>query len=333
MEQLELAIQEIRQALPGLELHENEPMAAHCSFKIGGPARALAVPQDVTSLCRLCYLLKKHELAPYMLGNGTNILFPDEGLPELFLISTAKLDRLFLLPDGAIYAECGVSLARLAGFAQQNALKGLEFASGIPGTVGGGLIMNAGAYGGELKDVVESVVVQYLPEQAMYELTNEQCRFGYRTSLFQKTGGIVILSAVFRLESGDGAAIAEKMRELNARRRDKQPLDLPSAGSAFKRPEGHYAAALIEQAGLKGYAIGGAQVSEKHAGFVVNRGGATSHEVHELMRHIRRTVYEHSRIALEPEMILLPPDFKLEDHGPQVPLHRVWGPGVEEEKG
>ena len=171
--------------------------------------------------------------------------------------------------------------------------------------MGGGLIMNAGAYGGELKDVVESVVVQYLPEQAMYELTNEQCRFGYRTSLFQKTGGIVILSAVFRLEPGDGEAIAEKMRELNARRRDKQPLDLPSAGSAFKRPEGHYAAALIEQAGLKGYAIGGAQVSEKHAGFVVNRGGATSHEVHELMRHIRRTVYEHSKIALEPEMMIL----------------------------
>ena len=193
--------------------------------------------------------------------------------------------------------------------------------------------MNAGAYGGELKDVVESVVVQYLPEQAMYELTNEQCRFGYRTSLFQKVGGIVILSAVFRLEKGDGAAIADKMRELNARRRDKQPLDLPSAGSAFRRPEGHYAAALIEQAGLKGYAIGGAQVSEKHAGFVVNRGGATSHEVHELMRHIRKTVHEHSGIALEPEMILLPPDFKIEDHSPQVPLHRVWGPGVGEEKG
>ena len=144
MEQLELAIQEIKQALPGLELHENEPMAAHCSFKIGGPARALAVPQDVTSLCRLCYLLKKHELAPYMLGNGTNILFPDEGLPDLFLISTAKLDKLFLLPDGAIYAECGVSLSRLAGFAQQNELTGLEFASGIPGTVGGGLIMRSG---------------------------------------------------------------------------------------------------------------------------------------------------------------------------------------------
>ena len=330
MENLELAIQEIKEAMPGLSLLENEPMAAHCSFKIGGPARALATPQDVSSLARICYFLKKHELAPYMLGNGTNILFPDEGLPDLFLLSTAKLEKMFLTPDGAIYAESGVSLSKLSSFAQQNGLAGLEFASGIPGSVGGGLMMNAGAYGGELKDVVESVVIYYLPEQALYELTAEQCKFAYRSSLFQKMGGCVILSAVFRLKKGDGEAISAKMRELNAKRREKQPLDLPSAGSAFKRPEGGFAAALIEQAGLKGYQIGGAQVSEKHAGFVVNRGGASSHDVYDLMMHIRKTVYEHSKVALEPEMILLPPDFKLEDHGPQIPLHSVWGAGTEE---
>ncbi len=189
--------------------------------------------------------------------------------------------------------------------------------------------MNAGAYGGELKDVVESVVVYYLPEQALYELENEKCAFGYRTSLFQKMPGCVILSAVFRLKGGDRDAIAEKMRELNARRREKQPLDLPSAGSAFRRPKDGYAAALIDEAGLKGYAIGGAQVSEKHAGFVVNTGSASSHDVYDLMMHIRKTVYEHSGVVLEPEMILLPPDYKLEDHGPQVPLHTVWG-GVPE---
>ena len=332
MENLELAIREIKEAMPGLSLLENEPMAAHCSFRIGGPARALAAPQDSASLARICYILKKHELAPYMLGNGTNILFPDEGLKDLFILSTAKLEKMFLLPDGAIYAESGVSLSKLSSFAQQNELTGLEFASGIPGSVGGGLMMNAGAYGGELKDVVESVVIYYLPEQALYELSAEQCRFAYRSSLFQKTGGCVILSAVFRLEKGDGEAIAGKMRELNAKRREKQPLDLPSAGSAFKRPEGGFAAALIEQAGLKGYAIGGAQVSEKHAGFVVNTGGASSHDVYDLMMHIRKTVYEHSKIALEPEMILLPPDYKLEDHGPQVPLHSVWGAGLEESK-
>lgn len=330
MENLELAIQEIKEAMPGLTLLENEPMSGHCSFRIGGPARALAVPQDITGLTQICYLLKKHELAPYILGNGTNILFPDEGLKDLFLISTEKLDKLFLLPDGAVYAEAGVSLSKLATFAQQNGLAGLEFASGIPGTVGGGLMMNAGAYGGELKDAVESVVINFLPEQALYELTNEQCKFGYRTSLFQKMPGCVIVSAVFRLKAGDGEEIAAKMRELNARRREKQPLDLPSAGSAFRRPEGHFAAALIDQAGLKGYSVGGAQVSEKHAGFVVNTGNATSHDVYDLMMHIRKTVYEHSKVVLEPEMILLPPDYKLEDHGPQVPLHRVWGAGTEE---
>ena len=330
MEQLELAIQEIREKLPGLALYENEPMSAHSSFRIGGPVRALAVPQDVTGLTQICYLLKKHELAPYILGNGTNILFPDEGLKDLFIISTEKLTKLFLLPDGAIYAEAGVPLSRLAGFAQQNGLTGLEFASGIPGSVGGGLMMNAGAYGGELKDVVESVVIQFLPEQALYELTREQCAFGYRSSYFQKTPGCVIVSAVFRPEKGEPEAIAEKMRELNAKRREKQPLDLPSAGSAFKRPEGHFAAALIDEAGLKGYTVGGAQVSEKHAGFVVNIGGATSHDVHELMKHIRRTVYEHSGVVLEPEMILLPPDYRLEDHGPQIPLHRVFSSGESE---
>ncbi len=325
MEQLELAIEEIKKELPGLTLYENEPMAEHCSFHIGGPVRVLAVPQDVTGLTKICYLLKKHEIAPYILGNGTNILFPDEGLKDLFIISTEKLTKLFLLPDGAIYAEAGVTLAKLAGFAQQNGLAGLEFASGIPGSVGGGLMMNAGAYGGELKDAAESVVIYYLPEQALYELSNEQCAFGYRSSLFQKMPGCVILSAVFRLEKGDPEQIAAKMRELNAKRREKQPLDLPSAGSAFKRPEGGFAAALIDEAGLKGYTVGGAQVSEKHAGFVVNIGGATSHDVYDLMMHIRKTVYEHSKVMLEPEMIILPPDYKLEDHGPQIPLHRVWG--------
>lgn len=329
MENLELAIQEIKKELPGLALYENEPMAEHCSFRIGGPVRALAVPQDVTGLTKICYLLKKRELAPYILGNGTNILFPDEGLRDLFIISTEKLTKLFLLPDGAIYAEAGVSLAKLAGFAQQNGLTGLEFASGIPGSVGGGLIMNAGAYGGELKDAVESVVIHFLPEQALYELSNEQCAFGYRRSLFQKMPGCVILSAVFRLKQGETEQIAAKMRELNAKRREKQPLDFPSAGSAFKRPEGGFAAALIDEAGLKGCTVGGAQVSEKHAGFVINTGGATSHDVYDLMMHIRKTVYEHSKVVLEPEMIILPPDYKLEDHGPQVPLHRVWGAGME----
>ena len=323
MERLEQAIAEIKTALPGLKLLENEPMSAHCSFRIGGPARALAVPSDLMGFTKLCAILKDHKVAPFLLGNGSNILFPDEGLPDLLLVSTEKLQKLFLLPDGAIYAEAGVSLARLSAFACEQGLTGLEFASGIPGTVGGGLRMNAGAYGGEMKDVCESVVYYFLPQQTLCEMSNEECRFGYRSSVFQKSAGMAILSAVFRLEKGEPESIAAKMRELGEKRREKQPLDLPSAGSAFKRPEGHFAAALIDQAGLKGYTVGGAQVSEKHAGFVVNKGGATSHDVYELLMHVRNTVYERFQVELEPEVIVLPPDYALPDDTPKAPRNRA----------
>ena len=323
MENLENAIAQVKAALPGLRLLENEPMSEHSSFKIGGPARVIAAPSDVSSLSKICSILKDNQLAPLMLGNGTNILFPDEGLDKVFIISTEKLTNVFMLPDGAVYAEAGVPLARLAGFAQQNSLTGLEFAGGIPGTLGGACVMNAGAYGGEMKDVIESVVCYYLPEQRLYELSKEQCAFEYRSSLFKKLGGCVILSAVLRLETGDSREIADKMRELSEQRREKQPLDLPSAGSAFKRPAGGFAAALIEQAGLKGYSVGGAQVSEKHAGFVVNKGGATSHDVHELMMQVRKKVYENSQTLLEPEIIILPPDYCPEDHGPAIHRNRI----------
>ncbi len=323
MDHLEKAVEAVKEQLPGMSLKENEPMSAHSSFRIGGPVRALATPSDVTGLTKLCDILKQNHVAPFILGNGTNILFPDEGLPELFIVSTEKLQKLFLLPDGAVYAEAGVSLARLSAFAQENGLKGLEFAGGIPGTLGGGCIMNAGAYGGELKDVVESVVFLYIPDQTLYELPNADCAFAYRQSYFQKTPGCIVLSAVLRLEKDDPHAIAERMQELSEKRRSKQPLDLPSAGSAFRRPEGHFAAALIEEAGLKGYRVGGAQVSEKHSGFVVNRGGASSHDVYDLMMHVRSTVYQKSGVFLEPEIMILPPDYRLEDNGPQVPRNHV----------
>ncbi len=328
MEKLENAIVEIKKTFPGMKILENEPMSAHSSMRVGGAIRALASPGDVSSLAKLCCILKEHELAPLMLGNCTNTVFPDEGMPDVFAVSTEKLTKMFLLPDGAIYAEAGVPLSRLAAFAQQNALAGLEFASGIPGTVGGALMMNAGAYGGEMKDTVESVVCYYLPEQRLYEIPAEKCGFEYRGSFFKKVPGNVIISAVFRLVPGDKNEIAAKMRELNERRREKQPLDLPSAGSAFKRPEGRYAAALIDEAGLKGFAVGGAQVSEKHAGFVVNTGSATARDVHELLKEVRRRVYAHSGVLLEPEIILYPPDYKLEDRGPQVPRNRFVDTGV-----
>lgn len=323
MENLEKAISELKEKMPGLTLLENEPMNAHSSFRIGGPVRALAVPEDVMSLSRVCAVLKENRLAPMILGNGTNILFPDEGLKDLFIISTEKLTKMFLLDGETIYAEAGVPLAKLAGFAHQNGLSGLEFASGIPGTLGGGVIMNAGAYGGEMKDAVESVVCYYVQDQRLYELDREQCRFEYRNSLFRRMGGCIVLSAVLKLKKGDSAEIAAKMRELNERRRDKQPLDLPSAGSAFKRPEGGYAAALIDECGLRGYTVGGAQISEKHAGFAVNIGGATSHDVYDLLKHVRDTVYLEKKVALEPEIILLPPDYHLDDNSPDLLRHRV----------
>ena len=318
MESVEKAVKAVREQLSGMKLLENEPMSRHSSFRIGGPARALAFPSDVTGMTKLCAILKEHGVAPYMLGNGTNILFPDEGLQDLFLVSTERLQKIFLLPDGAVYAEAGVSLARLAAFAQENGLGGLEFAGGIPGTVGGGCIMNAGAYGGELKDVVESVVFLYVPDQGLYEIANADCGFGYRQSVFQKKAGCVLLSAVFRLTPDDRQAISERMQELGEKRREKQPLDLPSAGSAFRRPEGHFAAKLIEDAGMKGYAVGDAQVSEKHAGFVVNRGNACSHDVYDLMMHVRNEVYRQSGVFLEPEIIILPPEYHLEDKSPKL---------------
>ena len=323
MENVENAVQAVKEQLPGMKLLENEPMSLHSSFRIGGPARAIAFPSDVSTLSRLCDILKEHHVAPFLLGNGTNILFPDEGLPDLFLVSTERLQKLFLLPDGAVYAESGVSLARLAAFAQENGLSGLEFAGGIPGTVGGGCIMNAGAYGGELKDVIESVVWLYIPDQTLYEFSNAECAFSYRQSVFQKTPGCVLLSAVFRLKPDEKQAISERMQELSEKRRSKQPLDLPSAGSAFRRPEGYFAARLIEDAGLKGCSVGDAQVSEKHAGFIVNRGRACSHDVYDLMMHVRKEVYSRSGVVLEPEIIILPPDYHLDDNGPKVPRNHV----------
>lgn len=305
-ESISVAIAELREALPDLEIIENEPMSCHCSFKAGGPVRAFVTPHSGSELSGACAILRKHGLAPYILGNGTNVVFPDEGEDRLVVICTQKLQQLSLTADGAIYAEAGVPLSKLAAFALDNSLSGLEFASGIPGSVGGGIIMNAGAYGGELKDAVESVAGYCLSEQRIFETGSEQCAFGYRSSFFQSSGDHIVLSAVFRLQKGDRDEISAKMKELNARRRDKQPLDMPSAGSAFRRPEGNYAAALIEQAGLKGYSIGGAQVSEKHAGFIVNTGSATAGDLHDLIDYVRMRVNECSGVELQPEVILPP---------------------------
>ena len=294
----------IRNTLPDVSVTEQEPMKAHCSFRTGGPAAAFLVPEDEGSMLKLLAVLSENEIPFIVLGNGTNVVFRDESLPYC-IISTEKLQEISLTEEGYVSAQAGAALSRVATFAYENSLTGMEFASGIPGSAGGGVLMNAGAYGGELKDIILSVRCCGKNGKYIQELPAEQCDFRYRHSLFQ-SGDYVILGAVFRLERGEKSGIAAKMKELNARRREKQPLDLPSAGSAFKRPEGHYAAALIEQCGLKGTAVGGAQVSEKHAGFIVNTGTATSADLEALLTLVSGTVKERTGIELQREIILFP---------------------------
>ncbi len=312
MESLEKALLDIQENVTELDLREHESMREHCSFKVGGEVRAFIVPKDIWQMTKVFYYLHMNEVLPLIVGKCTNLIIPDEGL-DICVVSTEGLTKLRMgTTEDTIYAEAGVSLARLAQFAQANGLAGLEFASGIPGSVGGGILMNAGAYGGEMKDVVESVVMYYLTDQALCEVKNEDCGFGYRQSSFNKIN-CAITGAVFKLTKDEPGAIAARMHEMNEKRRKSQPLDMPSAGSAFKRPVGGYAAALIDEAGLKGCTVGGAQVSEKHAGFVVNRGDASFDDIVELMDHVRREVYAKSGITLEPEIRIYPKGITLVD--------------------
>ena len=290
--------------LPDLEVRAEEPMARHTSFRIGGPARRMACPVSAEQLVLLYEFARECGARPLVIGNGTNLLVPDEGLDRL-VIDTTGLGTLETGPEPeTIMAGCGVSLARLASFACQQGWTGLEFAHGIPGTVGGGLTMNAGAYGGELRQVVRQVRV-LVPEEGIRTLSGEEMAFGYRRSLLTQNPEIVALSAVFALTPGDPAAIRQRMQELMQKRKESQPLEWPSAGSTFKRPEGYFAGTLIDQCGLKGLTEGGAQVSEKHAGFVINRGGATCADVLALIEEIQKRVWEAQGVRLEPEVRII----------------------------
>ena len=293
---------EIQAALPELDLRADEPLSRHCSFRIGGPAALLALPASVSELTALCALLREKGHEPFLMGNGTNLLFPDEGLRRLVIKTGPNMGRISA--DGVtVRAEAGAALAKVAGAALEAGLTGLEFAHGIPGSVGGGVVMNAGAYGGELKDCVTRT--DYLDETlALHTLRGEEHRFAYRTSALANQRWILLRSE-FTLALGDREAISARMQELAQRRRASQPLELPSAGSTFKRPAGGYAAALIEEAGLKGYTVGGAQVSPKHAGFVVNLGAATCRDVLCLMEHIQSAVLSRSGILLESEVRII----------------------------
>lgn len=296
-------ISEIRAELPRLELRENEQMRDHCSFKIGGAARVMALPSSAEEAEKLCLSLRRSGVEPLIVGNGTNLLVTDSPLDRFVVKFSDKMGSVEKRGDNGVFALSGISLARLASFCAKASLTGLEFAHGIPGTLGGAVSMNAGAYGGEMKDVLRSA--DYLDENLkLCRKTSKELEMGYRHSVFSETG-CVILGAEIELASGSEDAILTRMRELSEKRRASQPLDMPSAGSTFKRPEQGYAAALIDEAGLKGFAIGGAEVSKKHAGFVINRGNATFDEVLALIEHIQKTVYERTGISLEPEVKII----------------------------
>ena len=293
---------DIKTRLPALELRENEPMKKHCSFKIGGPAALFAQPGSIDELTALCALLREKGVRPLVIGNGTNLLVTDDRLAR-FVIQTTGIAGAKRTGETTVYVEAGMSLARAATLCASYGLTGMEFAQGIPGTVGGGASMNAGAYGGEMKQVLRSAA--YLDGNAKTGVKAGQALdLSYRHSAFSDTDDVV-LGCELQLQKGDPRQIDLKMRELAEKRREKQPLDLPSAGSTFKRPENGYAAALIEQCGLKGYAVGGAQVSEKHAGFVVNRGGASFDDVRALMAHIQETVFAQTGVRLVPEVKII----------------------------
>lgn len=299
----EKLINDIRSALPGLEMHENEPMSAHCSFRIGGPARLMACPASGAEAAALLRLLREADAPVELMGKGTNLLVADEGLDAVVVRLGEAISGAELLPGDRVRAGAGISLAKLAVFAAEAGLSGLEFAHGIPGSLGGAVFMNAGAYGGEMKDVLESAEIA-LPDGTLREVPAEELELSYRHSALEGSGALVTAATV-KLTPAEPEAIRARMRGLMEKRRASQPLDMPSAGSTFKRPVGGYAAALIDQAGLKGFAIGGAQVSEKHAGFVINRGGATFDDVLRLMEHIQKTVLEKSGVRLEPEVRIL----------------------------
>lgn len=286
--------------LPDIKLLFNEPLSKHTSFHIGGPAEAMAFPADTQQLCELLKVSRLLDTVPRILGSGTNILAPDEGLRGLTICLKSGFDQMEQLDETHIRVGAGVSMTSAALFAAGLGLSGLEFAHGIPGSVGGGVYMNAGAYGGEIKDVCTQVdVCGY--DGTLMSFTAEQMDFSYRHSRLEDEPGIAV-SAVFVLQKKNETEIRNLMHELAAKRKASQPLDKPSAGSAFKRPVGGYAAALIDSAGLKGYQVGGAAVSEKHAGFVVNLGGATAKNVVDVLTQVSELVFKHSGIRLEPEV-------------------------------
>ena len=295
-------IEEIKSIVTEQNVLIDEPMCDHTTFRIGGKADVFVSIINEHEILRLLELLKSKQIPFFVLGNGSNILVSDEGYRGVIIEIGSAYSGVRMLDD-IVIAKAGTTMAKLSHFAMENNLTGLEFASGIPGTVGGGIIMNAGAYGGEMRQITYRVKAVTPLGEVIY-LSNADMEFEYRNSK-AKREGYIILQAEFRLHHGEKSVIEGIMRDLAKKRRDKQPLEYPSAGSTFKRPQGYYAGKLIADAGLKGFSIGGAQVSEKHAGFLINTGSATAADMYELINQVRTKVKEAYSVVLEPEVIFL----------------------------
>ncbi len=282
---------------------EKEQLSRHTTFRIGGAADYYLIPEAEEEIREAVAFAKEKKLPFYILGKGSNVLFSDNGYPGVVIEIGKGLEKMEILPDGVVMAQAGIALSAMAAKLAEAELAGFEFAGGIPGTLGGAITMNAGAYGGEIKDCLLSATV-LTPDDRILTVEKEELALGYRTSIIPKQNYIV-LSGKFSFPKGKKEEILALMKELNRRRREKQPLEYPSAGSTFKRPEGYFAGKLIEDAGLRGYRVGDAQVSEKHCGFVINRNKATAAEVRRLIADVQAKVKETSGVELEPEVRLI----------------------------
>ncbi len=292
----------LREAAGNDRILLQESMKKHTTFRIGGPADIFAVPQTAAEAAAIVRICREQGVPLYVIGNGSNLLVADEGWRGVILQIYRNLSEITVSGD-TMKVQAGAMLSAMAKRALACSLTGLEFASGIPGTVGGAVVMNAGAYGGEIRDVLTQITV-LTPEGTIETVPAEKLELSYRHSVIPEKNWIV-LGAEFRLCQGDAESIRAQMEELKERRVAKQPLDLPSAGSTFKRPEGHFAGKLIMEAGLRGFSVGDAQVSEKHCGFIVNRGNASADDVLRLIREVTQRVREHAGVTLEPEVKIL----------------------------
>ena len=278
----------------------NESMKKHTTMKVGGEAKVLVEPTTIEEIKEIIDFAKENNMKYYIIGNGSNLVVADEGIDGIVIKLATKFADIKVEGE-EIYVTSGVSMPYTAIVAKNNSLSGFEFAAGIPGTIGGGIKMNAGAYGGELSDIVKSIT--YLDEDGEIKtISNSDAKFGYRDSIFKRNSNLVVLSAVFKLKKGDKAEIEKIMKENNESRRNKQPIEMPNAGSVFKRPVGHYVGPMIIECGMQGYSIGGAEVSKKHAGFIVNTGNATCKDIIMLIEEIKKKVYDKFQVDLEVEI-------------------------------